>query len=178
MSVSRLSRGYASALIDLAAPAETEALAGEVRALSLLCDECRPFLLFLRSPVIPQHKKKAVILTLFEGTLHRLLLTFLLLLVRRRRELYLPQILSSYIDLHRARLGFVPATLTLAAPPDEALLRHFRAWVKKITQKEADLSVVVAPECIGGYKLEVGQRQIDHLVSSHLDRIKDHLGQS
>lgn len=176
MSVSKLSYGYAKALISLCSSEDTlKSIRQQVEALSAVCVQSRDFLLFLRSPIVPQYKKISVMRVLFEGTLHALLLSFMILLVRRRRERYLPEVLLAFIALCYERMGVVQATLTLSFSPDEPLLNRFRALVERLTRKKVALKVEVDPNSLGGYKLVVEHRQIDNLVVSRLQRIKRHL---
>ena len=150
-------------------------LKGEAAELALLCSQSRAFRLFLRTPVVPQHKKIAVIRAIFEGKIHKLLLSFLVLLAQRRRESFLPQVLEAFAAQYHERVGVVQAAVTLSFHPEAAVLSRFREFVEEKTGKRASLTVRVDPGIIGGYLLSVGNWQVDNRVSSHLRGIRKHL---
>ena len=69
-------------------------------------------------------------------------------------------------------MGFQEATVTTPIAIDDKERKAFEKLVADITGKKPLLSEKVDPELIGGYRLSLGDRQIDESISGQLKDLK------
>ena len=97
------------------------------------------------------------------------------LLMRRGRLDILPLVAVEYQRLLNRRRGIVEATVTSAAPLDDAETTALKARVQAMTGADVDLRTVVDPDLIGGLTVRVGDTLLDASVRGRLERLRDQL---
>ena len=93
------------------------------------------------------------------------------LLVRNGRMPYVKFILQSFVDLYRAAAGIVEVRLTTAVPAPE-LEDRLRKTLSEQLGAQILFSSKVDPDLIGGFVLEVDDRQLNASAKSQLDKIR------
>jgi F-type H+-transporting ATPase subunit delta len=88
----------------------------------------------------------------------------MLLLVRKRREGLLRQIVREYGALELAARGLEPLTITSAKPLEAAELRQLVAQLEKTYDRKFEVTQRVQPDLIGGVRILMGDRRIDGSV--------------
>ena len=147
MNTGAISKRYAKALLELS----RESGRGE--------QDCAQALALLRAPEAKPAKLEEDIQKLVE------------LLIRNGRMPYVKFILRSFVDLYRKENGIVEVRLTMAAesPTLEEKLR-------KILASAIDGTILftskVDPDLIGGFVLEVDDRQLNASAKSQLEKIR------
>jgi F-type H+-transporting ATPase subunit delta len=119
---------------------------------------------FFLSPVIERGQKEATLVAAFEGKAHPIALHAMLLLVRKRREGLLRQIVREYGALELAARGLEPLTITSAKPLEEAELRQLVSQLEKIYDRKFEVTQRVQPDLIGGVRILMGDRRVDGSV--------------
>jgi len=97
---------------------------------------------------------------------------FLAMVVEHGRTSALPEIAEAYHELREKALGIVPATLTTAAPIDEALRSRARDALQALTGRRINLSFDVEPSLIGGAVAQVGSQVYDGSLRTQLGRMR------
>jgi len=126
---------------------------------------------FFVAPVISRPDKERVLSEIFDGKVHPVALHALLLLVRKRRESFLPAIVDQYLELRRAAEGRQRVTLESARSLGRS---EYEALVRRLEQmygKTFEVTEVVNPELIGGVRLVMGDRRIDGSISGRLEAL-------
>jgi F-type H+-transporting ATPase subunit delta len=97
------------------------------------------------------------------------------LLIRRGRVELLPQVARRYEELYERQKGIVRATITSAAPLDDAELREIRSRLSQITGGTLRTDVNVDPSLLGGVIVRIGDRMIDGSVRGRLERLRNRI---
>jgi F-type H+-transporting ATPase subunit delta len=167
-------RVYAKALFDIGT--ETGAV-GEIYddlhavhdTLNALESDLRTF---FNLPQFRRAEKRRIINLAFEGKVGRPVLGLLNILVEKRREPLLDNVVDEfdhYRDLHENRVN---ARVVTARKLDEDLLAALRSALEQRTQKSVVLTEVVDPEVLGGLRVNVGDRVLDGTVRRSLQDMR------
>jgi F-type H+-transporting ATPase subunit delta len=171
-----IARNYASALFDLAErDGQTEAYGEALNQVVALMDEVPGFRALLETPRVDEDRKKAVLREAFEGRIPPHVLNFLLLLVDKRRQRFLPDMASAYRDLLDVRLGRTHVEVQVARTLQDDELPAIAAELSRILGKEAIPHVRVRPELVGGIVFKSGDTIFDGSVRRRLQRMRRQL---
>lgn len=173
MSNPRLASRYAKSLLDLAAEKQqVETVYADMVYLEQLTKSSREFLNVLRSPIIPNEKKKTVIDSVIGKNVSELTLAFARLLTNKNREAELPEIIKSFITQYKEKKKIYTVKLTTAVPVSDAVKNQIVEQVKKTSDMEnIELESSVDPNLIGGFVLEAGDKFIDASLAYDLKQI-------
>lgn len=167
---------YAKSLLDLAnEKAQTETVYADMLQLKSICAESKDFKVFLNSPVISSEKKIESIKALFDGKLSALTVNFLETTVAKRRESYVPQIVTSFIEQYKTNKNILSAIVTTANGLDAATKQQVLDLVKTQLKTEVELTEKTNADLIGGFVLTIGDKQIDKSVARQLSNLKKQL---
>jgi F-type H+-transporting ATPase subunit delta len=174
MQSPRLAARYAKSLLGLAIETkELETVYKDMLYLQSVCKSNREFALLLKSPIINAEKKAAILTAVTKGKVSELTLTFNRLLVKKGREINLPQIISAFIEQYNQYKEIYIIKLTTAAPISEALKKEIVGKIKTDTgMKNIDLKVEVNENLVGGFVLEMGNSLVDASISYDLRTIR------
>lgn len=178
MSNYRVSVRYAKSLLLLAIETgNMEKVRGDIEMFIGLCRESRPFLLFIKNPVLHSYKKLSVFKRLFEGKVDELSLRFIEIITRKGREDLLPDIANQFLREYRIYNNIEIVDLTTPIPLDEDLKKEFLTLSQKMIgkNKKIDLHEHVDDQLLGGYVLKIGDKQIDDSVSAKLRELRKKL---
>ena len=174
----KLARRYAVAISMLAGEANVAARVGtDLGFLSGTLTEPGKVRDFFIAPVISRPDKERVLREVFDGKVHPIALHALLLLVRKRREVFLPAILDEYLELQRAAQGRERVTLESARPLESGEYKDLVRRLERIYGKTFEVSKVVNPELIGGVRLVMGDRRIDGSIAGRLQALARELSE-
>jgi F-type H+-transporting ATPase subunit delta len=104
----------------------------------------------------------------FAGKVNDITLSYFDILTRKRREEFISEIAVSYIGLYRAKKGITVAKLLTAIPAGEELKKQITEIVHRDTGRKIVLEETVDESLIGGFILNVGDKQFDESVSRRL----------
>lgn len=174
MADSRAASRYVKSLLSLAVEQQAlDAVHNDMQLFSRVCEENRAFTLMLRNPVIKHDQKREVLERLFKGKVHALTLAIFDIITRKNREPLLPAIAREFHAAYNTYKGIEHATVTTAVKLDARLRGELEQIVKTISsKKEVELVEKVDPEMIGGFVLNVGDRQIDASIKNKLKALK------
>lgn len=170
----RLASRYAKSLIDLAQETDQlDQIFKDIEVLAAACRESRPFLTFIRNPVINADKKGKIFQAIFEGKLSPLTEKFCKLLIRKGRESYLPEIAFAGSEQYRHIRNIRQVKITTAAPLDETLKDVLIRKIKsEISDQKIELITAVNEDLIGGFVLETDNNLFDASIRRDLKDVK------
>lgn len=174
---SEIAEPYAQALMSLAQERNlTEQFGQQFRALESLFAESPEFSEFIANPVIKAEDKKSVLRRVMEDEANPYLTNFLMLLVDKRRIIFLKQITEQFLNLLRQLNQTVLAEVISARELNEEQTRAVADKVKSITNaRDVELKTSVDPDLIGGVIIKVGSKVLDASLRGQLRRISTNL---
>lgn len=170
----RAASRYVKSLLGLAVEKNAlEQVHNDMLLFSKVVDENKAFYLMLNNPVIKHDKKRAILEQLFKGKVHELTLAIFDIITRKNREPLLPAIAREFHNSYNEYMGIGKASIITAAPIDAKLRSEFEVLVKKMIDKtRVEIVEKVDPSLIGGFILNVGDRQVDASIKSRLKALK------
>ncbi|UCH12993.1 MAG: ATP synthase F1 subunit delta [Bacteroidales bacterium] len=176
MNESKISARYAKALLLLGKEQNIqEEIRADVESLSELINKTPEVRKLFEIPNIRTSLKLEIINKLFKDAFNPVMLSFLALVVKNNRELFLPSILRIYIDLFKKDNKIKSAVLTTARPVNREIRSIIKDYISKEFDSNIELSEKVDDRLIGGFILKIEDQQINASVSNHLDRIQKEL---
>ncbi len=175
---SEISEPYAQALMSLAQQNDLANQFGETfRALESLLSESQEFKDFVQNPVIKNEDKKNVLRQVM-GEANPYLINFMMLLVDKRRIVFLESIVEQYLSLLRKLNQVVLAEVTSAKELNDEQKGNIVEKVKGLVEaRDVELKTSVDPDLIGGVIIKVGSKVIDASLRGQLRRISVSLNQ-
>ena len=169
---SEISEPYAQALMSLAQQNDLADQFGDTfRDLDALLSESQEFKDFVLNPVIKNEDKKAVLKQVM-GDANPYLTNFMMLLIDKRRIIFLESIVEQYLSLLRKRNQIVLAEVTSAKELNDEQKGNIVERVKGIVEaRDVELKTKVDPSLIGGVIIKVGSKVIDASLRGQLRRI-------
>lgn len=173
MSVSAIAQNYAETLLLLAAQEGEEERYGELLGeISAVYRDVEDFRRFLDTPGVSQDDKERVLREALSGFAPEMFIRFLLVVLDKRRQRWLPAMDAAYRDLLDNRAGRLHATIRLSFEPDEApraelveaLSEHFGAVVVPHFLEDDRI--------LGGIVVRVGDRVMDGSLRRRLDDLR------
>jgi F-type H+-transporting ATPase subunit delta len=170
----RIASRYVKSLLGLAVEqGDLEAVHADMQLFSLVCDENRNFTAMLKSPVVRHEKKRDILRKLFTGKVNKLTLAIMDILTRKNREFLLPLIAHEFHNAYDEYKGIGRASITTTTRMDDKVRSEIEAIVRKLSEKkEVELEEKVDEGLIGGFILNVGDRQIDASIKNKLKSLK------
>jgi F-type H+-transporting ATPase subunit delta len=180
MTDSRAASRYVKSLLGLAIEKNVlEQVHNDMLLFSKVLNENRAFELMLRNPIIKHDKKRDILEKLFKGKVNSLTMAILDIITRKNREPLLPSIARAFHDAYNEYKGVGKAMITTAVPLDAKLRGDFEQMVKTLSnKKEVELTEKVDPEMIGGFVLNVEDRQIDASIKNKLKALRVQFSQN
>lgn len=141
-------------------------------------EQNRDFQSLLDSPIVKSDKKQAIINAIFGRRFQSDLMKLMVeMVVRKGREMYLPQVAQSFLQLYDQAKGIGRGVITSAVPLNDQQVKDIQRNLEKSTGKTYELTEEVDPELIGGFTLKVGDALFDGSVSSSLRRARKRLNE-
>ena len=168
-----IARNYAEALLELARRADDPAGWGKLmRDVANGMHQDQMVRHFLESPKISEAQKNEVFFQALGDRVPRHFLRFLQTLVRKRRQMLIPEVSSEYdklLDIHEGR---VHANVTVAretSAEDEAKIAE---QLSRVIGKTVVPHLNVNPAILGGVVVKIGDTVMDGSVRRRLARLK------
>lgn len=180
MSVLRIVSRYATSLYDLA---KAENKVEQVYQNMLTVWEVaknQEFADFLKSPIIPLNKKKAVFSAVLGQKVEDVVLKTIFVMTEHKREAYLGDFCRAFILKYNKAKGISSVCLTTVEPLGEptvnALLDKFKA--KGLIEQTVELETKLDPTLIGGFILEFDDQVYDASLAYKLDQMKKNFSEN
>jgi F-type H+-transporting ATPase subunit delta len=166
-----LARRYATAIFQLAAEANhVSGVQHDLHTFTAALQADGQVRRFFRSPVVDRKEKEQIIASAF-SKLDPVALHAILLLIRKRRESLVEEIVDQYDILERAARGAQPLRVTSAHELPKNELDAIVARLAKAYRTTFDVTQAVDPSLIGGVRITMGDKRVDGTVAGRLDDI-------
>jgi len=174
MPNARLAGRYAKSLLDLATEqGQLEAVYADMKYIQAACYASSDFVNMLRSPIIKADQKNSIINEVLKNKVGTLTNSFTILLVKKGRELELPEMAAAFIEQYNAINGIHQVTLTTAVAVSEDIKKSIEQKVKTAAQfKTVELTTKIDESLIGGFVLEFNNNLVDASIARDLKDIK------
>ena len=135
--------------------------------------ESEEFNILIEHPTIKPSKKSDIITKLFKGKVNEYTLSFLLMVIKNKRENHLKSMCVNFIGLYRRNKGIKTAVLTTAYK----LSDEEKSIVKKAMEKKfeaiIELSEKVDSNLIGGMIIQIDDKQLDLSVARQIQILRN-----
>lgn len=167
-----LANVYATSLLDLAFEKGVHAeILSELREFGRVLDGEPDFVTFLDTPNIRRDVKKDLITRVFGPKVSDFTLNFLKVVIDKRRQVHLRQMIQAFIAGYHLRMGEqvvkVQTAVALEGPQRARLTKALKAKF----DKEVVLEERVNPHLLGGLVLQVGDTRVDGSLRTQLQTI-------
>ncbi|QGU00728.1 ATP synthase delta chain [Candidatus Syntrophocurvum alkaliphilum] len=125
--------------------------------------------------LIPAKEKKEVAKKLFQEDLSPTTLSFILMVIDKRRETYFEAILDEYKEMADESRNITKADLIVAREVPEDEVEVLAQKLSATSGKTVQLKVAVDPSLIGGIKIRMGDQIIDGTVAKRLEMLRESL---
>ena len=178
MSEIQVASRYAKSLIDLAREQKVLDKVKSEMDLFIEVGKLNPQLLaVLKNPIISLDKKAAILKDLFADKVQPMVISFFNIMVNKGRAGVLYGTAKEFVNLYNQDKGIVKAKVTSAVALTEENKKQLVDVVKAATKGEVILEAKVDPKLIGGFILQVGDRQFDASLNSKLNKLKKEFAQ-
>ncbi|MCB7130116.1 MAG: ATP synthase F1 subunit delta [Candidatus Brocadiales bacterium] len=171
-----LATGYLQALFELAkSKGQLQEAANNLETVSRLFRENADLKKILLHPSVTRDEKARLVKSVFAPYISPLVRNFLLLIVSKRRESILSDLLEEYQAVADLVGGRSRAVIRTAIPLTEEKHARLKKALEDMAQKEVEIETQVAPEILGGVVVRIGNRVIDGSVASRLKNLRRRL---
>jgi F-type H+-transporting ATPase subunit delta len=170
----RAASRYVKSLLGLAVEQGVlEEVHKDMQLFSKTIDQNRDFKLMLLSPVIKHDTKLEILRKIFKGKVNKLTLSIFEIITRKNREPILASIAKEFHNAYNEYKEIGVASVTTATPLDSKLRAEMEKLVRKYSdKKEIELVEKIDKDMIGGFILNVGDKQIDASIKNKLKALK------
>lgn len=172
MNYSKIAVRYAKALFELALERDvTDTVYRDMKTVIHLCSMSEVKAV-INNPVLPQQKRKEVILALVGDDADKLTVNFIGLMFGHGRGDYLAAAARNFIDLTRRHRGIRQVTITTAVPVSDRLKEEMAALIAGKEKGGIEYIEQVDGSIIGGFILRVDDAYIDASVRNRLNNYR------
>lgn len=173
MRDSTIAKNYAEALLELARRADDPAGWGKlIRDVANGMQQDVTVRHFLESPKISEAQKNEVFFQALGDRVPRHFLRFLQTLVRKRRQMLIPEMSIEYdklLDIHEGR---VHANVTVARETSAADAESIAEQLSRVVGKTVVPHLTVNPAILGGVVVKIGDTVMDGSVRRRLGKLR------
>ena len=172
----RVVRRYATALFNAASKAGVvDSVESDLGLVSFTTETSPALMEAIRSPLVPASKKHDVLNAIFGDKVHQITLSYLMLLVDKRREDAIPLTEEEYVLLANEARGIITAEVVSAVKLSEDEENRINAKIALMTGKSVQLEKHVDPGIIGGIMVRIGDTVHDGSIKGQLKALRDRL---
>ncbi|MGQ0613677.1 MAG: ATP synthase F1 subunit delta [Planctomycetaceae bacterium] len=174
MNVSRaVARVYAQAMLDLGVASGTlPRIVDDLQAVAALYEKDAKFRAFFTSPRVEPARKKTALDAALGGKLGREVQGLLHVLVDKRREVVLDNIVDEFERFRDLREGRIHVHVTTARALEAPERQEVGRRLARATGKSPELHEKVDARLLGGLIVKVGDRVLDGSLRRRLDRLR------
>ncbi len=171
-------RRYAAALYDIAKSQNKIAdFAKDCDLIATTLNNSKELLRAVKSPVINQEKKSALLQAVFSGKVSKQLEDALALLVQKGRAPIIPDVMKEFQAILDEESGIMMAQVESAVELTESEKQAIAKKLESISGKKIRIENKINPSLIGGFTARIGDTVIDGSVKHKLERLREELRQ-
>lgn len=174
MSLHKIYSRYAKSLIEISK--ENGKLESTIEAAEYFLEvtKVRDFSNLLKNPVFKSEVKLNIFDALFAGKVNDIFQKFLVLTVKKNREILLPAIMKEVLLQNKKMKKITDISLTTAVNLPEDFLGKLRESLSKasITDENLEITTKIDKSLIGGFVIQVEDKLIDSSIKNKLKSIE------
>lgn len=180
MSNHRVASRYAKSIMDLSIEkGQLEGVFADFKNLAAMGKASRELGNALANPVLGSEKKLKVLKALFDQAASPLTLSFFEIISRKNRESILLDVSREFIVQYHLYKSIQVAEVISPSALTASQRAQLVTLVKQISgMKEVQLEEKINPELIGGFVLNVNDRQLDESLRSKLNALRVQFAQN
>jgi len=173
MSEIKISKRYARALFEFASEQKkVDEVKADMEYVDQLCKAASDFVRLLKSPVIKVSKKIEVMKAIFEGKLSEMSMQYLEIIAKSRRETFIPAIAEQFMALYNESIGLKIVDFETAYEMDSKLKEQIKKALSEQTGKQIHFKEKINEDLIGGFIVNMDNRQYDASIRARLNKLK------
>lgn len=174
-----VAKRYAKALFEVAKErGKVAEVDQELRAIAVVLESNPDYVKLLEHPTISPANKEALLKQAFGATVSEEVMNTLQLLVGRRRESILRDLVAYYSQIANDALGQAQAKVYTPLPLTEVEANQIAVAFGKLTGKRIRIENIVNPSLLGGLQVRIGDRLYDGSLFGKLQRMEKSLNQA
>ena len=168
-----IAQRYAKAIFDLALERNVvEDVKSDMELIYSVCLASSDFKLMLKSPVIRPEKKINVIKAVFGQQVSELSLRYMLIISRKKREMFIPQIADEFIELYKKFKNIFTVQISSAVELNDDLRKRVIALLEEQTKGSIELIEEIKKDLVGGFVLNYDDYKYDASIAYQLRKFK------
>lgn len=168
-----LDRRYALALYKVAEEkGKVEEYLQDLREICDIIDNNKKLYEVIRYPQISTRQKKKIFIDVFKGKIDEELLSFLLILIEKRRILYLREKLNQMEKIHLEKKNTVVAIVKSVIEMTDEQTKRLKEKLEKKYNKKVIIKHEIDKSILGGLYVRVGDDVIDGSIRSKLEEMR------
>jgi F-type H+-transporting ATPase subunit delta len=179
MNDSKISVRYAKALFDLARDKKIlDQVSHDLLIIKNNLDTVFEFREVINSPIIAPSVKNKIVKSTFEFGINSLTKDFVELILNKKREFYLQDIIRNFLDSYKKEKNIKTVVLTSAVEIGSAYREKIKSKIKQ--QLEADIELIekIDGKILGGIILRIDNQQFDSSILAKLSKIRREIASS
>lgn len=169
MTEHRIAQRYAKALFMIATEEQSmESMHRDILYIQSVLHHSRELSLLLKNPIINPNKKIRILTEIFGKNVEDIIIKFLVLIVKKNREIILPNIISEFIAMYNEANNLIEVEIisayTLTEQSKQEILESISNRIKKTVIPKYNIN----PKIIGGIQLKFGDYLYDASLKKQL----------
>jgi F-type H+-transporting ATPase subunit delta len=171
--IAKIALPYAEALLELIQKYQIVGKANQdIIIVNQVLLESTQLNIFFANPLIKSSSKKDVIKQLFSGQISDIILSFLLVLVDRKRISLLQNIILKYFELECKIQSITLAKVITAIPLTDKQKNKLIQKLEVMTDStQVNLNITIDSDLIAGFKIQIGSKVIDTSLKAQIEQM-------
>ncbi len=144
----------------------------DIDSLILLYNNSREFSELIESPVIKNTDKIASLKIAIGNKINELTLNFIELIINNGRTSYFDDICVNFMNIYKKGMGFKSVKFITAVEMSNTVIDKLKLKLEAELSAKVELETAINPSIIGGFVLQVDDKQFDASIANKLHRIK------
>lgn len=176
MSEIKVAIRYAKALMDLAKEQKAvEEVYADMQLFHDTAKENAQLRAVLANPIISPADKKSIVASLFGKKVNKTTLAFFNIMADKGREAFLYAAAKQFFVLYNQHKGIVIAQVTSATALSASVKKDLITMIEEATRAKVTLEEKIDSHLIGGFVLQIGDKQIDASIARRFRDMKKEL---
>ncbi len=176
MKRTKLAARYAKALFEFAEElGKVEEISKDILLVDDTFDHNEELRFAFNSPIVKGDKKAAIMKDIFESRISEPTYRYLMLILKKGRELQLDTICSEYVKIYKASKNIVTMDVFSAQTLEADVLEKLKAKVAGETHANIEVVEHVKPELIGGIVIRYNDYMVDASIQHSINQLKKEL---
>jgi len=173
MENSKLANRYAKALFQVSVDENIlQTVYEDMLKLEKLLNESHDLKAMLKSPIIKTKTKLVLIEKIFRGSLNDVIVNFLNIITKAKREKFTQTITYHFIQIYKDFKGIKSAKITTVIELDDVTKNQIINKLKEFTNSEIELSQEIDKNLIGGMQLFFDNKKYDNSLRTKLNKLR------